>query len=356
MVRQYSQLTAPRVVLGVGGALFVASVTHHVAEVPRLGQVNGPVLAFALDGTLALAVAYGGYWLVGSDLAAELRWVVAGWCLLGGAVLVGTAAATIAIREHEGRAVSEPAFLLLVAGGAGALGGLIAGYYDARTRESARQAQQAVDALEFLNDLLRHDVRNHMNAIFLHAETAERETADEAVADSVRTVSEQARQVTALVENSEAVVEAVSGDPELGRIDLAAVAEECAEEVDDRFAATVTTDLPDRAPVVANEALRPAVHNLVENAAEHNDAADTSIQVSATDGAETARLRVADDGVGIRDSRKEAVFEPDEADRHGGGLHLTETLVTRFGGDVWVEDSDYGGAAFVVELPRANGA
>ena len=38
----------------------------------------------------------------------------------------------------------------------------------------------------------------------------------------------------------------------------------------------------------------------------------------------------------------------------GLGLYLVRALVDRYGGAVWVEDSESGGARFVVELPRAD--
>lgn len=354
MVREAVERGAPLVVSCVGVVLFVASAAHHATEIPRIDRVSGPLLALVLDGSMALAVAYGGYLLADADLPPDLRWTVATWCLLGAGVLVGTVAASIAVRETEGRAVTEPAFPLLIAADAGALAGLIAGYYNARAREYARRAERATATLEFVNDLLRHDVRNHMSAVFVHADLIDRETDDEAVADSVATIREQAHEVTDLVENTGAVVEALSEETEFGPVDLAAVAADAAAEIAERFDAAVGTDLPESAPVAANEAIRSAVRNLVENAAEHNDAPDARVRVSVVEDGESVRLRVADNVAGIPDARKKEVFDARESGRHGGGLHLTETLVESFGGEVWVEDSDAGGAAFVMELPRRN--
>ena len=36
----------------------------------------------------------------------------------------------------------------------------------------------------------------------------------------------------------------------------------------------------------------------------------------------------------------------------GFGLYIVDTLVSHYGGDVRVETSDLGGAAFVIRLPR----
>ncbi|WP_336358516.1 ATP-binding protein [Haloarcula sp. CGMCC 1.6347] len=77
-----------------------------------------------------------------------------------------------------------------------------------------------------------------------------------------------------------------------------------------------------------------------------------------------ARDRLVDDGPGIPDDRCDSVFDPRAGDTHGGGLHLVETLVTSFGGEIYladaaskpdttIPDTDFDGAHFVVELPRA---
>ncbi|WP_170977428.1 hypothetical protein [Halorussus salinisoli] len=116
-----------------------------------------------------MTVAYGGYRLADSELAPEHRWQVAKWCLLGIVVLVGTTAAGVLVRRFEGRIVAEPTFQLLLTADAGAVAGLVAGYYNARNRTNARQAERATTTLQFVNDLFRHDVKNHTSAILAHA-------------------------------------------------------------------------------------------------------------------------------------------------------------------------------------------
>ncbi|WP_435178279.1 ATP-binding protein [Halorussus sp. AFM4] len=358
---------ASAVLLAVGAALFAASMAHHATEVGRIDRLSGPTLAFALDGTLALAVVYAGFRLDDTDLRPEHRWRVVGGCLLGVGVLVGTTGAGILVRRLEGRAVSEPAFQLLLAAGAGAVAGLVAGYYEGRTRTHARRADRARTTLRFVNDLLRHDVKNHVSAIVVHADVVRGESDSDAVADSATVIREQADEITAVVENAGAVAEALSEDGDVGRVDLAAVVADAAEQVADRFGVTVATDLPDRAPVAANRAVESVVANLAENAAEHGAGgrraatdgdgesdAGPRIELSVAVRDESVRLRVADDGPGVPDSRKADLFAPDPDRSHGGGLHLVRTLVESYGGDVRVEDGDAGGAAFVVDLPRAD--
>jgi len=76
-----------------------------------------------------------------------------------------------------------------------------------------------------------------------------------------------------------------------------------------------------------------------------------------TDTGATAVLRVADDGPGVDDGRAGDLFERGEkgtaSTGSGFGLFFVDSMVDSYGGDVRVEDSEAGGAAFVVELPKA---
>jgi signal transduction histidine kinase len=68
-------------------------------------------------------------------------------------------------------------------------------------------------------------------------------------------------------------------------------------------------------------------------------------------------VRIADNGPGVPDERKESVFGKGEkgleSDGTGIGTYLVKTLVSRYSGTVWVEDNEPGGAVFVVTLPIA---
>ncbi len=67
-----------------------------------------------------------------------------------------------------------------------------------------------------------------------------------------------------------------------------------------------------------------------------------------------AAVRVGDDGPGIPDDRKEAVFEPRTGSDHGFGLYLVRTLVVSYGGEIRAEDNDPRGSVFLVELPAVS--
>ena len=330
--------------------LFVTAAVHHTREIGAVGEVAGPALALALDGVPALVLVYAGYRVSQVDLPPRGMWTAAVWSLGGTVLFVAVMGATFLVRVFEGRPLVEPAFPLLVAAGAGGIAGLVAGYYSARARTDARRSRTATNALAFINDLIRHDLRNDLNVIRGHADLLSA-SAGETDGDP-DLVAEKTDEALSRIETSRVIADTLVGDPDLEPVDLVPVTSELAARVGNAFEVTVEADLPESAFVTANDGIRSVVDNLLENAAEHNDADAPRIEVRVTAAAETVELTVADNGPGIPDDRKESVFEPSE-DGSGGGLSLVYTLVTGYGGDVRVEDADSRGARFVVDLPRA---
>ena len=103
--------------------------------------------------------------------------------------------------------------------------------------------------------------------------------------------------------------------------------------------------------------LASVVRNLVENAGRH---ASEVVRVSVSSDGERARMVVEDDGPGVPPDQRDLVFERfgrmEEARSrdHGGaglGLPLASRIVARHGGTLELDDSELGGARFVVTLP-----
>ncbi|WP_336134297.1 ATP-binding protein [Natronomonas amylolytica] len=332
-------------VVGFGALLLVAGVWNFVAEITTHSRTAGHVAAFLLDGVPALVLIYAGYWLSRSDFDPDARLRISGWSLTGGAVFGGTIGATIVVRLFENRPIGEPAFPLLVALGVGSLAGFAAGYYNARTRAETEQAQSMRDAFAFVNDLIRHDLRNDLTVISGYADLIEDEDSD--------IISEKAEEALTRIEVSRAISETLVEGDTSGSIDLAGVTAEVAERIDDTYDVTVTTDLPEQARVTANPGIRSVVDNLLENAAEHNTAEDPRAHVTIDRDDETVRLAVRDNGAGVPEDRQEGLFEA-RTSASRGGLALAKALTDRYGGHIRYEGGDAGGSNFVVELPRAD--
>jgi len=87
------------------------------------------------------------------------------------------------------------------------------------------------------------------------------------------------------------------------------------------------------------------VDNLVENAAEHNDADDPRVAVAVDPREDAVRLEVRDNGPGVPD---DVLADAD------GGLDLVATLVDHYGGELHVSENEPRGTVFAVDLPRAS--
>lgn len=353
MDRQAVYESSPLLTAGVGLVVFVAAASHHLTEAMAVGEFVNPMIALTADGLPALVVVYGGYHLNKADLEPENGWRVF-LATVGGALVVsGVIGLGILVRMREGRPISEPPFQLLLGTSAGSLAGFVAGYYYARSRESARRSTRTMSTLAFTNRVLRHDIKNDMTVVRGRANVIiDADPEDELVAESARTITNQVDKVLTVLDSTGAISQAISDDPDFDEVDLADIVGEVVDQCDDSLPGTVTADLPESAPVRANEAVRTVVTNLVENGIEHNDSDDPCVHVTVEPEAESVVLRVHDNGPGVPDEEKPTLFDPRPDDMGKGGLHVVSTLVENFGGEIYVEDNEPRGTVFVVELPR----
>jgi PAS domain S-box-containing protein len=114
----------------------------------------------------------------------------------------------------------------------------------------------------------------------------------------------------------------------------------------------VEADLP-RVPHDAAR-LRQAVLNLLRNAVEAAGRGGT-VRVGARASARGARVCVEDTGPGVADEVKARLFQPFFTTKPSGtglGLMLAREIVLEHKGELGIETSPLGGAAFTIELPR----
>lgn len=220
---------------------------------------------------------------------------------------------------------------------------------DVTNREMLRQRVQV------LNRILRHNIRNNLDIIRSHAETAlrndNREQADASVTqildvtDDVARLSANARQVERLTRNS-------SG--EQSPVDLRGLVEEVVDTVTrDRPDVSVTIDVPSIELSVNRGLLRFALRNLVDNAVEHNDSSSPHVAVRVSERESGVRIIVADNGPGIPDTEWAVIKAGrEEAHDHATSLGLwgTKWTIQEMGGEFSRQDNE-SGATVVIDLP-----
>lgn len=215
------------------------------------------------------------------------------------------------------------------------------------------------DDLRLLNQMVRHDIRNDLQVIQTHGELLAVEVPDD-LRSSADSVVASAESAIALTEEARdlATVMLRSGDTE-EPISLATTLRTAVQQASDSHEdATIEIDgtIPS-CEVSADDMLGSVFDNLLQNSVVHNDRPDPQTVVSATIDGDDVVVRVADNGPGIDEHERETVFEKghqaNTSDGTGIGLYLVETLIKGYDGAVSVEESDAGGAAFVVRLPLA---
>jgi len=209
--------------------------------------------------------------------------------------------------------------------------------------------------LTVLNRVLRHNLRNDMNAIDGYA-TMLADRFDAPPAQQVRKVSAE---VVDLADKAREIERVMARRGETEPVPVDELVHPIAATVDDRFDATVTVDCAPSTAVPGRGLLEPAVENVVENAAEHNDADDPAVDVAVTNGDDTVDIVVRDNGPGIPPQEREVLLEGTEtALTHGSGLGLwlVYWAVESVDGEIAFEDNDPRGSVVTLRVPTAEAA
>ena len=228
-------------------------------------------------------------------------------------------------------------------------------------KEYERTVEEQRDSLKLLNQVVRHDIRNQLMVVESYTELLEESLPDDQSRTYARTVIEAAKQATEITETARDVTDVLlqvgSDRSPVGlRDELSGQIEQIRSD-HDRTTVSVDGDVPD-VTVLADDLLEAVFRNLLTNAVVHNNEDVAEIAVSTRVSDDAVRVSIADNGPGIEDKHKRQIFQEGEKSLKSGGtgvgLYLVETLVSKYGGDVWVEDAEPTGSVFVVELPLAD--
>lgn len=240
--------------------------------------------------------------------------------------------------------------------------------YDITERKEAEERLVALDRLKnTLLHTLSHDLKEPLTAILGAASTLERldrELPEEERRHLLRTLAERTRGMNALLTDLLDLDRLDRGilEPRRFPVDLAELAADLVARTTVLGGRRVEPDLTRCTASVDRTKVERMIENLLSNAARHTPP-DARIWLRVRPEEGGALLVVEDEGPGIPDGLKEAVFEPfrrgpDASSTPGSGIGLS--LVARFaelhGGRAWVEDRPGGGASFRVFLPTDEGA
>lgn len=217
-----------------------------------------------------------------------------------------------------------------------------------------RELERSNEKLDRFASMVSHDLRNPLNVIKGRAELLRQDAPAEHIDPLLRNADRMESMIDDLLTLSRAG-ETVE-DP--STVSLATVVADswAAVSIDN---ADLDVAIPESVEVAADEdRLRHVFENLFRNAGEHNDARVTiRVGVRSSETGAVSGFFVADDGVGIPESDREAVFEhgyTTNADGTGFGLSIVEEIVEAHGWTIAVGESDAGGARFDVHTTNEN--
>ena len=230
-------------------------------------------------------------------------------------------------------------------------------YAIVRARQQ-RSLERRTDQMEFFNSILRHDMLNGMNVIRARGELLATNL-DGDNAEYAETIVKWSDDIIDLTEKVRAVLDTLSeeGLTEMKHRDLADVLDAGADRARSMSQSCTVNNHVSDIEVTADDLLEDVFGNLFLNAVEHGGD-DVTIDVTAAAADGLVQVRIADDGPGIPAEKRRTVFERGEkgsgSSGTGFGLYFVDSMVESYGGRIWIEESDAGGAAFVVELPRTD--
>ncbi|HXF73200.1 MAG TPA: ATP-binding protein [Actinomycetota bacterium] len=232
-----------------------------------------------------------------------------------------------------------------------------------REREAAQRLRALDEMKNTFLEAVSHDLRTPLTSILGSALTLEQSgghlSSDDAL-DLVRRIAANARKLERLLGDLLDLDRLQRGivAPQRRRTDLARLARHVVDEAESLRGRPVQLDLREAWADVDAAKVERILENLLANAVRHTPAG-TRIWVTTRPVPGGVEIAVEDEGPGVAEELREAVFEPFHQvpgkPNHSPGVGIGLSLVRRFaelhGGRAWVEDRPGGGASFRVFLP-----
>ncbi|MDQ4006066.1 MAG: PAS domain S-box protein [Actinomycetota bacterium] len=231
-----------------------------------------------------------------------------------------------------------------------------------REREAAERLRSVDEMKNAFLSAVSHELRTPLSSVLGFAVTLQRddpplpEADRKEMLDRLAANAEKLQQLLADLLDLDRMARGIL-EPQRQPVDVAELVLRVTEEVE-HAGHLVSVDAEPVIVEVDGPKVERIVENLVINASKHTPAG-TPVRVQVRRQGEGVLLVVEDEGSGVPDYMKEAIFRPFErgrdARRNSAGTGIGLSLVSRFaelhGGRAWVEDRAGGGSSFRVFLP-----
>jgi len=234
--------------------------------------------------------------------------------------------------------------------------------------EKRRLHQQMVQSarMSAVNHLVSgaaHEINNPLMGVTGITELIQRrDDIDERLRSDLETILQEARRASGIVKRLLDHV-ASGSSKETRELDLNDVLREALELKDynlrSRDVRLNTSLHAGSLPVLADaEQLRQVIFHIIDNAEKALAEVDGGrlLEINSEREGAVARMHFVDNGPGVPEAAREHIFDPFFTTREVGqgtglGLTMSYGIISDLGGRLWLEDTDNGGAHFVMELP-----
>ena len=218
--------------------------------------------------------------------------------------------------------------------------------------------------LEVLNRVLRHNLRNAVNVIEGRAAMLRKALDDDELRAHVNAIEDRSAALASLGDKS-ATVRSLFGNETAAQTtcDVTGLLTEVVDELSGEYPdAMLTASTPDSLHARADDRLKTALSELVENAIVHNDRSTPEVTVTTRPPSEDRtgewiELVVADNGPGIPDQEQETIERGEETPlQHGTGIGLwiVYWTISLYGGEISIEENTPRGTCVVLSLPQGS--
>ena len=207
-----------------------------------------------------------------------------------------------------------------------------------------------------------HELNNPLSAVAMHTELLGSKVVNEDAIKHIDTISEQTERAISIVKN----LLSFSRKQEPRR-DLVSINEAIESSLSlrsyslnlDNIQVVLELDRNNPKTLADFRQLQQVFLNLINNAAQSMSEAHGKgrLVIESYTVDDMVRVSFSDDGAGIPEGKKERIFEPFFTTKEVGkgtglGLSICYGIIEEHGGCIFTENTDGGGATFVVELPE----
>jgi PAS domain S-box-containing protein len=226
-----------------------------------------------------------------------------------------------------------------------------------RKLEGQLRAMQSLADLGEMSAGIAHEFRNSLSTVIGYLRLARRDPLPDGIEERLARAETEAHLLNTAVESllSFARPVALQSQP----IDAMAVVRSAAEQQSNVTPGVTITVTGPSIPIDGDAALlHRAFENLLRNAVEAIQARETpgggQIRIEATRSAESSRITISDNGVGLNTADAARLFLPFQSGKPNGfglGLALVKKVVVLHGGSIRLEGAPGAGATVTIELP-----